>query len=203
MRKFIKLSLVFVTMVLIATGLGASEKSADQIQAEKTAQAMNDANKQIGMPAIKNWQEKKFLKMLYELRDQAGIVRYAYLKSLKSGKPIYLGKCIGYGLPYCVQFSNPERVAHQDTSHSGSFGTMPQPEPNGLFMPQTLSATWLMMINPKTGEPEPVYVEPEIIVNPFPLPYATGNPKDLGNDPQPPPPPKEASTKEETLPKEG
>lgn len=40
---------------------------------------------------------------------------------------------------------------------------------NGLFMPQGLSATWLMMIDPQTNEPRPVYVEPEIIVSPFPL----------------------------------
>lgn len=46
---------------------------------------------------------------------------------------------------------------------------MPQSEPNGLFMPDSLSATWLMMIDPDTGEPRPVYVEPLIIVSPFKL----------------------------------
>ena len=44
-----------------------------------------------------------------------------------------------------------------------------KPEPNGLFMPEGLSATWLLMIDPKTNEPRPVYVEPQIIVSPFPL----------------------------------
>ena len=46
---------------------------------------------------------------------------------------------------------------------------VPQADPNGLFMPTGLSATWLMMIDPKTHEPRPVYIEPEIIVSPFPL----------------------------------
>jgi len=29
--------------------------------------------------------------------------------------------------------------------------TIPQPDPNGLFMPDGLSATWLMMIDPETN----------------------------------------------------
>ena len=36
-------------------------------------------------------------------------------------------------------------------------------------MPEGLSATWLMMINPATGEAQPVYIESEIVVSPFPL----------------------------------
>jgi hypothetical protein len=136
---------------------------------------MKEANAQVGMPALVNYQEKKLAKMLYELRDQEKLVCYAYLKSLE-GKAVYLGKCIGYGLPYCVQFSNPERVAHETNYNGGSFGTLPQPEPNGLFMPQSLSATWLMMIDSETGEQRPVYIEPEIIVSPFLLSNAVGNP---------------------------
>ena len=180
MKKFLTFAFILTTIILISTSLSNAKTSdADTDQATKTAQAMKDANAQIGMPAIINWQERKFLKMLYELRDQTGIVRYAYLKSLRSGKPIYIGKCIGYELPYCVQFSNPERIAHEEYYDGGSFGTMPQPEPNGLFMPETLSATWLMVINPANGEPEPSYMEPEIIVSPFPLPFAIGHPDGL------------------------
>lgn len=160
-------------LVAIAVGLAGCDDNpvsppADQVATKKTEAAMREANAQVGMPAIKNFQEKKLAKMIYELRDQEKLVCYAYLKSL-DGKPVFLGKCIGFGLPYCVQYSNPERVAHRETYQGGSFGTLPQPEPNGLFMPQSLSATWLMMIDPKTGDARPVYIEPEIIVSPFPL----------------------------------
>jgi len=181
MKNVLMFTLVIAMASLIFAGCNtnkAKKSTADQDQAKKTAQAMKDANAQTGMPAIKNWQEKKLAKMLYELRDQTKIVCYYYFQDIE-GRPIYMGKCIGYGLPYCVQYSNPERIAHDCWN---SFGTIPQPEPNGLFMPMTLSATWLMMINPKTGNPEPIYVEPEIIVNPFPLPYADysmGKPKEI------------------------
>ena len=36
-------------------------------------------------------------------------------------------------------------------------------------MPTSSSATWLMMIDPEDNKPRPVYIEPEIVVSPFPL----------------------------------
>ena len=36
-------------------------------------------------------------------------------------------------------------------------------------MPESSSATWLMMMDPATDTPRAVYVEPLIIVSPFPL----------------------------------
>ena len=157
-----------------------SPQTADRKAQEQTEQSMGEAFSQVGMPAIKNFQELKLSKMIYELRDREDLICYAYLKSL-DGKPIFLGKCIGYGLPYCVQFSNPEKIirnkdalvflagVRDDNFAGGDVSTIPQPEPNGLFMPQSLSATWLIMIDPKTGDARPVYIEPEIIVSPFPL----------------------------------
>ncbi len=81
----------------------------------------------------------------------------------------FIGKCIGYGIPFSAQFTNPEVVVHEQSYSGGSFGTLPQADPNGLFMPTSSSATWLMMMDPKTGKPRPVYIEPEIVVSPFPL----------------------------------
>jgi len=44
---------------------------------------------------------------------------------------------------------------------------MPQADPNGLFMPEGLSATWVMLWDENTEEFRPVYFEPVIIVSPF------------------------------------
>ena len=88
-----------------------------------------------------------------------------------NGKNHFLGKCIGYGLPYSVQYTNPQKLTRYQkrTGEYDEYGPMPQPDPNGLFMPTGLSATWLMLINPDTGAPQPVYVEPSIMVSPFKL----------------------------------
>ena len=162
--------------VLIALSACTEDKpptpSADMQLQEQTETSMQEANRQVGMPAIVNFQEKKIMKTIYELRDQEDYICYAYLFNAFTGEVgQFLGKCIGYGLPYSTQFSNPERFG---TVEGGEYGavnpyTMPQPEPNGLFMPEGLSATWLLLIDPETNEPRPVYVEPEIIVSPFPL----------------------------------
>lgn len=158
-----------VTTLLILSVLfcGCGDhKSADQELSEKTEESMKEANRQIGMPAIVNFQERRLAKQIFELRDQENLSTYAYIVNL-NGDLIFLGKCIGFGLPYSVQYTNPEHVTKL---HSvGNYWQLPQPDPNGLFMPEGLSATWLMMLDEKTGEARPVYVEPEIIVSPFPL----------------------------------
>jgi len=166
------MAIMLVGFVLFFAGCDAqkSDNSADTKMAEATQSQMAEAYRQVGMPAIKNFQELKLAKMIAELRDSEDLVCYAYLFNQFTGELVYLGKCMGFGLPYSVQMTNPERVAHERNGHqASSFGTLPQAEPNGLFMPGGLSATWLMMIDETTGEVHPVYIEPTIVVSPFPL----------------------------------
>lgn len=182
MKKFLS-GVSIVVLLAVAFGLSGclesplKEKSADNVQQKKTAQALKEADAQIGMPAIKNFQERKLAKMIFELRDQENLVTYAYIVNHMTGELVFIGKCIGFGLPYSVQYTNPMRIfdAEQEGGvigkyeDNGEVQVLPQADPNGLFMPTTLSATWLLMIDPKTGDVKPVYFEPEVIVAPFPL----------------------------------
>jgi len=161
---------------------GSSADNSDTQQAEMNEAIVSDLRMQTGMPAVTNvfgfamgnvvgiliGQELKLAKMIYELRDSEDLVCYAYIVNLY-GELIFLGECIGYGLPYSVQFSAPERLVRTDLGESTGDMLVPQPEPNGLYMPEGLSATWLMLIDPDTGAPRPVYCEPSILVSPFPL----------------------------------
>jgi hypothetical protein len=158
MKKII----ILLVICLFVFNCGVTE-NADDIQERETKTAMKEAHAQIGMPAIKNFQERKLAKMIFELRDKENLITYAYIVNRMTGKLIFIGKCIGFGLPYSVQYTNPMRKEWADSS------PIPQADPNGLFMPDGLSATWLMMIDPKTKKTRPVYVEPEIIVSPFAL----------------------------------
>lgn len=126
------------------------------------------ANQQVGMPAIVNFQEKRMLKMIYELRDQEKMICYAYIVAEMTGKLVYIGKCFGYGMPYATQYSNPLKIAEKNTYQSGSYAILNQAEPNGLYMPASAEGTWLMMLDEK-GTPHPVYIEPRVIVSPFQL----------------------------------
>lgn len=166
------IGIIIVALMLSSiTGCRYSQTAptSDMEQQIKTEQLMRESNRQIGMPAIVNNQEKKLMKQIYELRDQENLMCYAYLFNKEKGTVgQFIGNCIGYGLPYSTQFSNPQKLG---TVEGDGYGrnpyTLPQPEPNGLFMPEGLSATWLLLIDPDTKEPRPVYIEPEIIVSPF------------------------------------
>lgn len=172
------LVLLLLTTLIFSCTQKVQKSTADQELQKQTEIAMQEAVRQVGMPAIVNFQEKKNLKWIYELCDQEDFICYAYLfNEFKGEVGQYLGECIGYGIPYSTQFSNPEKAIsyrlaiglQYATSDGNGLGTIPQPEPNGLFKPEGLSATWLIMIDPKTKKPRPVYVEPSIIVSPFKL----------------------------------
>jgi len=164
--KYLMLCLMSVVIFAGCTQR-ASVPDADKKQAAQTKKALAEADRQIGMPAIVNFQERKLAKMIFELRDQENFVCHAYLVNIMTGEVgQYLGKCLGYGLPYSVQYTNPEVEAHRNNYNGGSFGTLPQADPNGLFMPGGLSATWIMLLD-ESGDARPVYIEPQIIVSPF------------------------------------
>jgi hypothetical protein len=120
---------------------------------------------QTGLPGITNFTEAKLVKHLYELRDQK-IMTYTYIPDM-NGKLWHLCNSIGYGLPYGVQFSNPEKI-EKDSEHG--YATLPQAEPNGLYMPPTAEGTWVTCINPSNpSDIAPVYVESRVITSPFKL----------------------------------
>jgi hypothetical protein len=146
--------------------LGACEdiNSADYKEREATKKMAAEAAMQVGMPGIVNFQEKRTLRMLYELRDNPAFRTYTYVRDL-NGQLHKLCDSTGYGIPYATQFSNPQRVVYGD---HGSV-TLPQAEPNGLFMPSTAEATWVMCQDPGDKKVKPVYVEDRITSSPFPL----------------------------------
>jgi len=169
MKRFITTVFIIGSMFVFFGCDQEVKNTADQEQARQTAQAMSEAQRQVGMPNIVNFQQRKLMKLIYELCDKEDLICYTYIKSDYQGKLFFIGKCIGYGIPFSAQFTNPEKVVHENNYNGGSFGTLPQADPNGLFMPTSSSATWLMMIDPSTNKPRPVYIEPEIVVSPFPL----------------------------------
>ncbi len=114
--------------------------------------------------------------MLYELRDDPKLTTIAYIVDL-NGKLHKVCDAMGYGFPYATQFTNPQCDTYYGSGGASS-GTsthfqMPQPEPNGLFMPPTAEGTWIMCAGDK-GQIDPVYVEPRVVVSPHRL-HASGD----------------------------
>ena len=155
-------------MALLMSNSGCEQKvTTNDVLAAKQENLMKEANAQVGMPAITRFTERKMMKMIFERRDQENLIMYAYIVPELTGKPVFLGKCVGYGLPYATQYTNPENFTYLG-NYTGY--NLPQADPNGLFMPASAEGTWLMLINPATNEPEVIYCEPRILVSPFKLP---------------------------------
>jgi hypothetical protein len=172
MKTIIKIGLMcsIVMMASIFAGCGPITHDADDKMADQTRSALDQAFRETGMPAIVNWAELKSAKMLYELRDNPKLINYVYSKNNYTGLFVYLGRCVGYGIPASVQYSNPVREKRIGPSGYRKYEMVPQPEPNGLFMPAGLSATYVMLINEISGDAVPMYFEDPVTVVGFALP---------------------------------
>lgn len=141
--------------------------SSDQVQREQQEKILAEGTTQTGMPAIKNFRERKLLKDIIEMRDQDGLVTYTYMQAEMSGKLVFLCDSIGYGIPAATQYTAPEKIAA--SHHQGGFVTLPQADPNGLFSPSSAEGTWVMCKDPNGDKVRPIYVEPRVVTSPFKL----------------------------------
>ena len=160
---------IFLFLAMLAVALFACDEavpSSDQTQHAQQERMLKEATAQTGMPAIKNFRERKLLKEILELRDQASLTTWTYTYAENTGKRIFLCNSIGYGLPYATQYTNPSKIA--DSFQSG-YAILPQADPNGLFSPSSAEGTWIMCKDPNGPDVRPVYVEPRVIVSPFQL----------------------------------
>jgi hypothetical protein len=162
MKRF---AIIAVAGLAVAACQPADAPSADTQVHRQQEQAMRGLQATVGQPRIVNWTEARLMNRIYELRDQPNLATFTYRSDL-NGQLHCVGRSIGYGLPYAAQRSNPER---RDISSAGTvLGYLPQAEPNGLFMPDSAAATWVLLIDGE-GNAQPAYIEDEITVSPFPL----------------------------------
>lgn len=169
----------FITSAIIAlSACGQSQGSnpAGEREAEATRTSMNAADRETGMPRMRNFAQRKLLKNAYEDMDQTTLT-YVYTQAL-DGKFVCLGQALGYGVSLGTQFTAshyPQRISvpYADGSFPNSYGEIyeqDQPEPNGLYSPSSGEATIVDLINPKNGEAHTAIMEPRIVTVPFELP---------------------------------
>lgn len=160
LRLVLSVGLLFV---LSGCGETATEKASEDVQ--QLAQRLYS---EIGTPEINNFQEYKFAKQIMEMRDER-ITTYTYHVD-RNGNRHFICKSIGYGLPYSTQLTNPK---HYQNDFGDAVGKLPQREPNGLYMPNNVDATWILCADGDGGV-EPVYSEPKLFVSPVPIDSLAG-----------------------------
>ena len=175
MRLAILLALGVVSATL--SGCDPGPPTADQRMNEQQEQLSAEAVSQVGMPALTSFQEKRMMKQIIELRDQA-ISTTTYTLDLNA-KLHFFCDSVGYGLPGATQYTSPQKDTWRPTGGgNGHYVVLPQADPNGLFSPATTDATWVLCRDPNPDKARnrgtlPVYLEPHVVVSPFPLPQAT------------------------------
>ena len=177
-NQFIHVVAVACMVPLLMAVAGCSEPTSDDIQRRQQEKMLQEGTAQTGMPAIKNFRERKILKDILELRDQDGLVTYTYVENMNpvvvpghtvlGGKFTYVGETIGYGIPYATQYTNPQKAEYRS---SGGWLVLPQADPNGLFSPAAAEGTWVLMKEPNGKKVLPQYIESRISVFTFKFPF--------------------------------
>lgn len=143
--------------------------SSDDIQRNQQEKILAEETRQVGMPNIVNFRERKLMKDIIELRDQMNFATYTYYFNAFTGK-IGDKVCdsVGYPIPGATQFTNPQKIEWAG-GETNALVTLPQADPNGLFSPASEDATWVMCKNPNGPDIKAVYVEPKVICSPWKL----------------------------------
>jgi hypothetical protein len=162
-----KYLLILMTLIFTACepGYGGSSTSIEADAQEKLSKA---ATMQVGMPSIVNFQEKRLLKQVLELRDDAKLRTYTYIVDM-NGSLHKICDSIGYGIPYATQYTNPQVDAFYTERRENAHIAIPQADPNGLYSPAAADGTWVLCLDPKSQKLMPLYIEPHIITSPFAL----------------------------------
>lgn len=104
MKKFkiVAIALCAVLMTGILAGC-----MYDSEETQYTNELKDQIQDSIGFPNITNFFEYSQLKKIYEMRDNPNLICYWYTKNEYTGKWIYQGTCIGYGIPYGAAITAP------------------------------------------------------------------------------------------------
>lgn len=164
-------SMTGMASLLVALGGwgGCNESAPDSDSKQQAMQEvlLKEGVAQTGMPAIRNFRERKLLKELYELRDQADLVTFTYLFAQHDGRLVFLCDSIGYGIPAATQYTSPQKLAEGWRNSGYALAAVAQADPNGLFSPASAEGTWVMCKDPSGTDVRPVYIEERIVVSPF------------------------------------
>lgn len=159
--------LVLVALFVVTSAESCdTPASSDQVQSRQQERILMEGTSAVGMPAIKNFRERRLLKDIFELRDQTGLTTFTYIVNM-NGDLKFFCNSIGYGIPYATQYTNPQKIAY-NAANVGVLA-LPQADPNGLFSPASADGTWVMCKDPHGPDVKPVFVEPRVVVSPFRL----------------------------------
>lgn len=121
---------LLLLMLMGATNSCEVSNTADAHDQEVTAQQQEYFSKAIPVPQLSNSIQRQMMVYWYKMLDNPNLVMYTTITSQTGtvlSQLVTRGPCI----PADTQLTNPEKIAVESTY---GVATLPQPEPNGLFM---------------------------------------------------------------------
>ena len=158
MKKTMRIAALFLCAVMMTCLMVGCDETTRAKEENYTEEIKTQIRDMYGFPEVTNFFEYSQLKEIYELRDNPNLICYWYTKNDMSGKWVYQGTCVGYGIPYGASITNPEQYEYNGA-------TLPLAEPNGIYTNGlSTSATWILTTD-SSGKIIPTYVESEITIS--------------------------------------
>lgn len=162
MKKTMKIAALIIIAIMMTCMMSGCYKTTEETK--YTSDIKNQISDMYGYPDVSNFFEYSQLKEIYEMRDNPNLICYWYTKNDMTGKWVYQGTCVGYGIPYSASITAPESY-QKALENIGSYEVLPLPEPNGLYTDGlSTSATWILTTD-SDGNITPTYVESEITIS--------------------------------------
>ena len=126
MKKVMKIAALILCAVMMTCLMAGCDETNRAKEENYTEEIKTQIRDMYGFPEVTNFFEYSQLKEIYELRDNPNLICYWYTKNDMSGKWVYQGTCVGYGIPYGASITNPEQYEYNGA-------TLPLAEPNGIY----------------------------------------------------------------------
>ena len=154
---------IFLLASAALLSLAACEEAAVTPAADtKVAQQQEDlaqrAQDEVGIYQPTHFTRKRLANRIGQMLDDPALATISYAQGL-DGRLRCIGHTIGFPLPGATQTTNPNHLVTGDLGEYHGDIVMPQPEPDQLFYPAAEDATWILLVNPKTGAANPAYFE--------------------------------------------
>lgn len=157
--------LFFVVVVMLAWVMLACSPppSSYDIEQQSQEQANQELVRNQPPPNLGGWSfERHVVTEVYKARNDT-ISTYTYTVFQMTGQIVEICPSIGYPIPYSTQLTSPERI---EARSQAGYAILSNPEPNGLYPPNSADATIVNCVNPD-GSLTPTYWEDRV----FALPY--------------------------------
>lgn len=168
MHKITACAALAIACLLSACSYQAVPVTADQKAAVQQEDIAKRAQDEVGIYQPTHFTRKRLANRIGQMLDDPNLATISYAQGL-DGKLRCIGHTIGFPLPSATQSTSPQKWEPKPLFYSNGttsdyvgreFGELvPQSEPDQLFSPTSADATWLLLVNDKTGQAAPAYFE--------------------------------------------